>query len=193
MAQGDSVVSICNAALIALGEDVIVALTDNTKRAILCNAQYDQVRREVLRRHPWSCAQAKAQIAASTTPPAFGRRNAFQVPADFIRLWDLDDEKFDAMGWELVGDTIQTDDDGPLNLVYVCDLQDTTRMDALLVRCISLSLAVRLAKPLTQSDGILQGVKADLAEIMPDARLVTSQESSPKEWDEDVWLRARHY
>ncbi len=195
MAQGDSAVSICNAALVALGSDLISSLTDATKRAALCNLRYDPVRRMVLRMRPWSCAKKQVQLAASTTPPPFGRQNQFPLPADFIRLWDeyVDDPYASDDGFELIGNAVQSDDGGPFDLIYVYDLQDTTQMDALLVQCIALALAADIAPALTGSKEKQADAQAMLNAILPDASLVTSQENSPKEWDEDVWLRARDF
>ena len=48
-------VTICNAALIALGAQPIASLIENTPRAIQCNALYAVARDEVLRAHPWNC------------------------------------------------------------------------------------------------------------------------------------------
>ncbi len=192
---GDTSVTICNAALIALGEDLIVALTDQTKRAYLCNARYDAVRRDVLRRRPWSCAKAQAQIAASVTGPSFGYANAFALPTDFLRLWDVEgdnDATTSDYPWELVGAFIQTDDDGPINLNYVSDLQNTAQMDSLLVQCISLALAADICVALTQSQDKREKLLMELEQKLSEGALVTSQENSPKEWDEDVWLRSRN-
>jgi hypothetical protein len=193
MAQGDSIVGICNAALIALGEHPITSLTDPTKRAILCGVKYDQVRRELLRMHTWSCAKRLASLAASATAPAFRWGNAYPVPADFIRLWDVEGgvDRDDAT-WEVSNGLIYTDEDAPLQLEYICDLQDPTQFDPLFSKCLGLSLAVELAEPLTQSGDKLNRVTSRLANIMPDARLASSQDQGPRELDEDVWLRSRH-
>ncbi len=191
MAQGDSVVSICNSALVALGEDLITALTDNTKRAILCNLRYDPVRRAALRSHPWNFAKAQANLAASTTDPLFDYDWAYPLPADFIRFWDESSDDNDEPELEIYGNQVLTDDAPPLGIIYVQDVQDPTRFDALFVQLLALELAFDLCEPLTQSGDKLKDVSARLTEKRTMARLVTSQENSPREWDEDIWLRAR--
>lgn len=192
MAQGDSIVGICNAALIELGEDLITSLTDNSKAAILCNLKYDQCRREMLRRYPWTCAKAYTNLAASTTPPPFKWRNAFPQPADYIRLFDVDDGLHDnSPSWEFVGGQIYSDEDAPLPLQYVFDLQDPTRFDAGLARCIALHLAETLCEPLTQSDAKLAGIQKKLAEALPDAQTTDAQSDGPRVLEDDVWLRSR--
>src|SRR4051812_49288353 len=92
MAAGDSIVSICNLALIALGEDQISSLDDPYKRAILCAALYDPTRRALLRAGKWNFARKQMQLAASATAPLFDYGNAYPLPADFIDMWREADE-----------------------------------------------------------------------------------------------------
>jgi len=189
MAAGDSIVSICNIALIALGESAIVSLQDPYKRAILCNARYDQVRREVLRAHPWNCAKRRAQLAANATAPAFGFSAAFPLPGDYIRLAELpdwDDPKYAVEDGQLLGDFT-----APLNLIYIYDLQDPTRFDPLLVAALGYALAAELAEPLCQDTSKQQSMLKLLQGKLDLAKLVSSQENSSPEFDDDVLLRSR--
>ncbi len=189
MAVGDSDTSICNAALVALGELPIIAMTDNTKRATLCNLRYHPVRRRVLRSHPWRCAKARAELAASSTSPLFDWSYAYPKPGDFLRMWDLPSD--DKPRWEVEGQSILSDDGPVLQLTYIFDLTDATKMDAQLVDVLGLALAVDICMALTQSvdkrNEIVQRYEGELAQ----ARSASAQEASPVEWDEDVWLRQR--
>jgi len=189
MAAGDSPVSICNIALTALGETTITALTDPVKRAILCRARYDDVRRAVLRSHPWNCARKSASFAPATGPTD-GRYNyAYLLPADFLRMVDSPGDEL--ARWDIVGDTLQTNDGPAFFAAYIWDLQDTTKFDPLLVHAIAYSLATELCEPLTQSSTKLQLMQRKLQDKMGDARTIAGQENSPKPWDVDIWLRAR--
>ena len=189
MAAGDSDVSICNAALAELGEDPIISLADNTRRAVLCNLRYSPIRRAVLRAHPWRCARKRVQLAALSTAPLFDYSYAYQKPADYIRAYDLPAD--DLPRWEVEGDTLVSDITPPLDLLYIYDLQDVSRMDALLVDAIGLALAVALAMPLTQSVDKKASAKQDYEDRLAEAKTISGQEASPAEWDEDIWLRVR--
>jgi len=189
MAAGDSDVSICNLALSFLGEDPISARTDNTRRAILCNLHYDPVRRAMLRKHPWGCARARANLAPLATAPLFDYAYAYQKPSDYVRAFDMPND--DMPRWTIEGDAILSDIGPVLSLVYVKDLQDASRMDSLLVDVVSLALAVNLAMPLTQSDDKEARVMQRLADHLAEAKTISGQEASPAEWDEDIWLRTR--
>ena len=193
MAQGDSIVGICNAALIALGEDVITSLNDPTKAATLCSIKYDQVRRELLASHTWGCAKAQAQLAAATAVPLFKWQNAFPLPADFIRLWDVEDMTWqDETTWEILNGYLYTDQDAPLDLTYVKDQQDPTKFDPLFAKALARALATDLAEPLTQSAEKEQKVEGKFNDALSSAKLVDSQSDGPRELDEDVWLRSRY-
>lgn len=190
MAAGDSIISICNSALVALGEDTIVALTDPTKRAVLCNSQYDPARRSALRAFPWNCAKTVALLAADATPPVAVFDNSFTLPADCLRVLELPDAG-DAV-WQVWGRKIMVNGaSGPLTVMYLKDLADPTVFDPLLVDAMSLNLAITLALPLTQSVDKQKMVQAQLDQTLRDARLASSQEASARAWDDDVWLRAR--
>ena len=194
MAQGDSTVGICNRALTgALGQDPIVSVfpPDNTKRAILCSLHYDPVRREVLRSNPWRFARAQVNLAASATAPLFDWTNAYPLPADFIRMYNESSDQNDQPNFQVFGPTIFSNDGPPLGIVYIQDVQDPTRFDALFAKLLALELALVLCKPLTQSDELLAQVEAQVKDARAAAWLATSQEASPREWDEDIWLRAR--
>lgn len=192
MAQGDSIVGICNAGLIALGVDPITSLTDPSKAAILCAAKYDQTRRELLRSAPWACAKKLAQLAASVTAPAFKWGNAYPVPADFIRPWEIDnDGDQDNATWEIVDGMILTNEGAPLLFEYIYDLQDPTRFDALFSKTLALAVAEAVCDALTGSDGLMQRVQSRLGQSLAMGQLVDSQSDGPQELDDDVWLRSR--
>jgi|SRR5882672_1796074 len=189
MALGDSIVGICNIALTALGETPITALTDPVKRAILCSARYDDVRRAVLRGHPWNCARKVANITSADPAPVAGYSFAYPLPQDFMRMVEFTDDPIAA--WDVVGDKLYADDGPPLAITYIFDLQDPSKFDPLLVQAIGYSLAVELAQPLTQSPTKQQAAMTMLQEKMGMARTVGSQENSVKPWDVDIWLRSR--
>jgi hypothetical protein len=194
VAAGDSIVSIVNTAMIALGEDPIVSLSDTTKRAILANTRYDPVRRAVLRGFPWPCAKQQANLALSTFKPLVTYDFAYTLPVDCLRFIDLPDN--DRALWEVgqdasAGQLLLTNEVAPLAGVYIRDLTDPTRFDSLLVDVLALELAIDLCEPLTQSTSKIQGLTARLEAKRPIAQLTSSDEESSREWDEDIWLRAR--
>ncbi len=190
MAAGDSSTSICNISLIALGEDPITDLSDNTKRAILCRARYDDVRRGQLRGHPWNCAKKQAQLAAATVGPLFDWTSRYPLPGDFMRFY-RESRELDLDIWDVMDGHIYTNTTGALDCLYVYDLQDATKMDPLLVHAIAFDLAAELGMALTQNSTRVELALEKLGAKLSSARMAGAQENAPREWDVDVLLRSR--
>lgn len=189
MAAGDSIVGICNIGLIELGQPPITSLSDPVKAAIYCNARYDQVRREMLRAHPWNSARAQAQLSASTTAPLFKWANAFPLPADFIRMFRMPDNA--EARYEIVGPVLMTDETAPLNIEYIFNLTDPTKFDPLFVTALGYAVGAAVAMPLVQKAAERTRLDNLVEAKLSIARLIGSQESSVQEWDDDVLLRSR--
>lgn len=78
--------SICNSALIKLGAESISSLSDNNKRAKLCNAQYEVLKNKVLRAHPWNFAIKRAKLTVNAQEPSWGFYSSFDLPGDCLRV-----------------------------------------------------------------------------------------------------------
>jgi hypothetical protein len=197
MAAGDSSTSICNLALVSLGESLIVSVfpPDARKAAILCNALYHSTRRELLRMQPWNFAKRQAILAASATAPAFTYDNAYPVPADFIRMYDepeTDDPDYELMNLVGIGQCLCSNDDSPFEMLYVYDCQDETQFDPQFVQALATKLAVYLASAMTQSLDKKTEMKQNHQAALDAAALTSAQENSSREFDDDIWLRARN-
>lgn len=192
MAQGDSAVSVANIALIDLGEQPITSLNESNKRATLVKTRIDDIRRFVLRTHPWNCAKKQAQLAASPTAPLFKWTSAYPLPTDFIRFYN-EDEMQEYMGlWEVMDGSIYAMTTGALNCEYIYDLQDYTRMDPAMIHVVAYNIVSELGLAITQNPSRVQlalGVMQAKYEI---ARFIGAQERAPKEWDVDVLLWSRN-
>ena len=194
MSAGDSATSICNIALIALGEDPIKALSENNKRAILCSARYDDIRRAILRSHPWNFALKQRNLSADPVAPLFTWQYRYAVPADFLRFYNEPEQ--DMAIWNIMADDtgalfIYCNDAAPLQVVYIYDCQDPTRFDSLFVQAFAYQIASELAISLSQNSQRAQQGLAMMEGKLSIARLAGAQENSPREWDDDVLLRSR--
>lgn len=192
MAAGDSIVGICNLALVqGLGQDPITALSDNRKAAILCSLNYDQTRRAMLRSHLWNFSIKRTQLSASATAPPFGFAYAFSLPADFMRVVPAVGEDSNQEKWRIEGQQLLSDDDGAMDLIYVYDCQDPTLFDPLFVQALAYGLAAELAIPITQDKALRSSMEAMREARLASARTVSAQDNSAGDWDNDVMLRAR--
>lgn len=190
MSIGDSDVSICNIALIALGEDPIVSLQDNSKPAILCNARYGDIRRAVLEANQPGCAKTEASLALSATVTSQEYDNVYGLPAGFLRLVNI--IGIDSPVYEIKNGYLYINDtNAPLWINYIIDLQDASVFTPTLVHTIAYSIVVEIGPAITQDTARVQLAMSMLADKAETQRLSSSQQASPKEWDEDVLLRSR--
>ena len=75
-------VDIANGALNILGASNISAFDENSKAARLVNQRYNAIRDAVFAAHPWNCLIKRAELAQSSTIPAFGYEHEYPLPTD---------------------------------------------------------------------------------------------------------------
>jgi hypothetical protein len=83
-------VAIANNALLELGADRITSLDQDTEPARIVKHVFDQERDGLLEEHPWNFALARAELALLGEDPEYGFEHAFQLPADCLRILDLE-------------------------------------------------------------------------------------------------------
>ncbi len=82
MAASD--VEICNLAISWLAGSRITSLTDDSREANLCLANYDSSRRAVLEEREWTFAVKRIQLSQLAGIPLFGYNYKFLVPSDLL-------------------------------------------------------------------------------------------------------------
>ena len=190
--MANSIIELCNAALIDLGEEAIFSLTDSTKAARLCNQRWPAVRDAVLRAHPWNCACAQVRLAASAGAPAFGFAQAFPLPTDCLRVLRVQCGGALLDEWEAQGGSILCGEPGPLDLTYVRRLDDPRLYDPLLCEALTARLSATLAYPLTASTALGQAFWSLYAEKLREARGVDAREAAPPAAPQPTtWLAAK--
>ena len=167
-----SIVGICNGALNQLGATTILSLTEDSKNARLCNSRYTQVRDALFRTHPWNCLQKRVQIAADTTAPAWGFKNAYTLPADCLRLLKiLDyDSNYKVEGRKILSNT------SSMKILYVARVTDPNEYDELLRETLSASLGADIAFGVTSNNQTATNMYNLFKEKLRDARFVDSTE-----------------
>ena len=84
-------VSVCNEALLLLGDKTISSLSDTSTEGKICNAMYDSCRQDLLRKHPWNFAIERVSLAALGAAPEFRYDYQYQAPSDCLRLLTVHD------------------------------------------------------------------------------------------------------
>jgi hypothetical protein len=192
-----SEVSICNAALALVGEPTIDSLTDtNNEAAIACNEAYSRLRDAELRKNRWGFAIKRAQLAAQTPTPLFGKANYFPVPSDFLRLIALDpaDQRHnDDRTIENSGDTvvIATQESAPLYIRYMARITDPNVFDATFQDALAGRIAQVIAIKITQSETMYNRADRYYKDAVADAKMINAIEKPPVRAVEDPWITVR--
>jgi hypothetical protein len=183
-------VSICNSALIKIGADRITALSDDNKRAILCNEQYSKLRDEVLQAHLWNFAIGRVEIAKDATAPAFEYDNRFLLPTDVLRVfyaYPMENE----IEFKREGKYLLSNED-TMKIVYVKQTTDTSEFSPVFAECLSYRIAQELAYPVVQSTQLSALMEQKYQDFLRKARSFDAQEGTPYQLTNDIFLNVRN-
>lgn len=182
-----STVDICNKALIKIGEDTIIDLTENSKAARLCNQIYADLRDTMLREHPWNFAIKRAQLARLTTDPIFEFDAQFQLPSDCLKVLRTDD---DLSPYRVEGKALLVNSNA-VKIEYISRVEDTTMFDSLFVEALSDRIGAHLVYNLADNTQLVQIMEQKALSRIRQARSMDGQEGIPRSVEADQWLNTR--
>ena len=190
-----SKVGIINNALISLGQETVSSVTQNIRTARLMVAQYDLVRKALLRLHPWSFAKSETALTLLTTSTANipvltdDFLYIFQLPPDFIKLLKTDVE---ASGYlhKIVGKRLYSNSN-VINIEYIYDIEDPEQFDPDFTEAFSAKLAAELCYAITGEKTMIEIKWAEAKLKLNMAKSMNGQEISPPEPDNSEWLNSR--
>lgn len=187
-----SVTEICNRALQKLGAKRITSIDENSTAAIELRTAYEPVRDACLMEHRWGFAIKRAQIAADSPAPTWGRENSFSLPEDCLLVlppYPEDDNIY--RDWVIENRKILTDDAAPLYLRYVKKVSDPNEMDVLFREAFATKLAFELCEKITQSNTKKESLRLDYEEIITTAKKQSAIQSVPIKSVDDTWIATR--
>lgn len=187
--MSSSKVDICNSALAKIGVERISSLSGSSKAAVLCNQQYDKIRKKVLRSHLWDFATKRVELAKISSNPLFEYSAQFQLPSDCLRV--VDTHLGTQMDFVIEGKYLLMNND-TCKIVYIADIEDVSYFDSYFEEALAYYLASDLAYPLKQDMGLKQMMKENALLEIADARSFDAQQGRlQKMLQEDVWLDSR--
>lgn len=187
-----SEVSICNSALQKLGAGTITALSDNSKTGRACNNAYERLRDAALRKHTWSFAKTRVELAADSTAPEFGYAYKYSLPVDCVRvLPDYPGYIANSPTREIEGRYLLTDEGGPLQIRYIKKVEDPNEMDVLFHEVLACDIAEDICEEITQSNTKLAAIREKRREAVVEARRCNAIEREPEQPPEDTWVTVR--
>jgi hypothetical protein len=192
--MSDSNVAIANEALQLLGSSrKLESLSQDHPNARTLTAAFDRTRRSLIRRYEWGFAKKRASIAADGEQTTTGEHNRYGLPNDYLRL-TRDNETGFSVDWKIEGQFIVSDDDAPLEIIYIADIDDPNAFDSLFREAFANRLAFVCCKEITGSTTLHDSLNNDFKTILADAKLANAIEKPAADLDaeDDSWLRARH-
>lgn len=197
-----SSVDIANAALTKLGEARITALTENVKAAREINAVFEMRRDRMLRAYNWNFAMKRAQLSALADGPDWGYTYAYQLPADCLRMVQVNDEWIipgfgdflggpDDQPFRIEGSQIVTDWSAPLKVRYIKRVSVSGNFDAAFAEAFAIDLALTTCQAITQSTSKKESLREDLREAIREAIRANAIELPPQVIPDDSWIASR--
>jgi len=182
-----SVVQIVNNALIKIGANAIISLTEDSEAARAANVMYEQVRDATIRDHIWNFAVTRVELAQSVDAPAFEFSFQYQIPSDCLRVLQMESAN---MVYKIEGRKLLTDE-GTAKIMYLGRVTDVNEYDSMFVEALSARLAAELAITLAESNSLYQNMMEMYRLKVADARSADAQESGYSEVIADTWLDSR--
>lgn len=196
-----SKLDILNGAAVKLGVERLASENQDSETGRVLRAAYDRLLRAELRRHAWSFALKRANLAALATAPLHGYDTAFALPNDFLRLAAIDDEwVFDSLAdvrdgrpsHAIEGRELLCDEDGPLPIRYVAEVTDVSTYDPCFVEAMACRLALECVESLTKKTAKRADLKDEYAASLAEAKRCNAIELPPTAPADGSWVNARY-
>ena len=155
-------IEICNIALARIGVAPIETMNEASEAARACNQYYDFVRRNVLRKYPWTFATRRVTLAQiDMQPPDY--KYAYRYPTDALALRKMYNKTYCGLPeknrYKIISDqggrVIFTNVEAA-NIEYTADVQDVTLFDDEFIEALGWKLAAEIAFMLTGNMNIAQ-------------------------------------
>lgn len=183
-----SQVDLCNTALRRLGQEPIIALDDSIW-GNRCNYALPIIISEILRQDAWRCSMKRIKLPKLSSTP-IGYSSSFNLPSDFIRLIGI---KLDAyQDWELIGNTINCNSSGPLEILYVFKEENSDNYSPELFDVMAWRLAVELSGYASTSSVRRDKTYQMYMFALQNAIGINSHESPALMLDSSQWIDARY-
>lgn len=170
-------VEVCTAALLVLGAQPITSLSENTDRARTCAGLYPIVLDSLLREHTWACATKRITLAPDAEAPEYDYTYQFTLPSDFLRLLSVGEYGYE-VDHRIEGRKLLCDEN-PCKLRYIYRNEIEATWDTMLVECMVMALAARMAYAVTQSAALAEVLEKNLAALLQKARSVDAMDDPP--------------
>ena len=186
-----SEVSICNMALVRLGQQRISSLTvtGNNLRVELCNVFYEATRDELLAAYEWSFALSRTSLPELSLDNYTDYSYMYMLPSDDLRtLCILDSSDFSETeeDWRIEGDYLYSNV-SPAYIKYIKRVSDTSLFPPLFIEALYLRLATKMCLKLAQDQSLLTILFQEYSIAMQSAMCVSGANSKRRDKETVLW------
>lgn len=182
--RGTGVTEVVNLAMDYLRLPVIDSITGNSQKEQLLATHYAIERQSELRAHVWKFAKKRANAAINVTAPLFDYTDAYDLPADCLRLLSVNGERIEdqELDYDMEGGKVQLNNSAAATLPirYVADITDTTLWHSDFKKVLALRIARATGPILGAEREQLLFVQNEIDEFKPSALAVDAQAVRPK-------------
>jgi len=195
-------IEVMNNALAMLGASLISDPAEDSEGARQLSRIYTATVQSELESNAWYFAKAQASLPLSADVPIYKFGNKYTLPADFIRLIELEDswvftdirpvDTAPVPLYEMQGDAILTNISAPLNITYARDM--TTSPDLwspTFSDVVSASLASQSAMTLTKSGEMVKLASNMYAQAIRRAKHANAIQLPPVQFPDSSWIAVR--
>lgn len=161
--------------------------SDTTVAGQALNRTYEMIRDEVQEAHPWNFCTKRATLAADVATPLWGFDYQYTLPADCLRFLSIEGRKVD---YQLEGERILVNDEGPLNIRYLARVADTSKYSATFVAALAARWAFEISN-VVESRVTPDQLWAIYQRLMSQAKRADAQANASEELPDGDWLDAR--
>lgn len=185
---------IINKALRMLKQERINSIDDDNERAAIARDLYEQSRATVCSLVDWHCLRKRVKLVKDSTPPDFGFKYSYTLPADCERVIGIQFEQdgffipvehtispnnYDyGYTYTVEGGKILTDQE-KINLLYIRREDDSSKYDAMFVNVLAYHLAMEMSLPLLAEIGTVQIIEARYIDALRKAKSRNSLNTVP--------------
>jgi hypothetical protein len=199
MGASTSVTSIANAALLKLGDELLISIDDGSKRAESIKTIFDKEYAQLLRMHTWNFATKRILLPADAQKPAYDWERQFTIPQDFIRLVEIRDARNavlvqsyitgDEILYQFEGGKILTNLPAPLKVSYIYPAP-LSLIDASFEDFFACSLAYELAETVSRSNPKKSSLEQDVKNAFMLAKKIDTLEGPVRPIPDTGWVFA---
>lgn len=164
-------IDIASNALLLIGDNPISSFTDAGAGAQVAANLYPETKKRLLSEHPWSFALKQQRLNKLSQVPDVltGFKNAFQLPTDLIRIWNIQSHS----NYTLVGNLLYSNENEIL-ATYIYDV-DEVNLPPHFTKSLEYSLASDFAIAVTEDNKMSQLMEQKAINAKAQAMSIDSQ------------------